>query len=1059
MSDKRAFSKHINTHAVQCNGCKKVFSCHKNLQNHSKLCVQKNIVNINKKHHDNRLETCDICNVVVKKQFIANHKRSDLHVAKCLKKFDDKCSVYQSALKGRLIIYRMKNGSNDIENNINVHAFLLSLSQCFKEVLAIELSRKINLKFRITGVGMFSKPDLDDENYEETKKHFASSYRHLCNAEDIEEYFIEAAEEVATKSTEFNDLYSGWSIIKFVYAQLEIAKIDLCGNGGSYISLPPKILRKHACVNIKNFNDDKCFIYSFLCGYFFNVIPKNSRVYPQTYNNYIKLFNTSTIQYPISLQQIKSFEKLNAEKNFSLNIFILNKLTVEGPIYKSKVEKEKHINLLLIEENEKSHYVLVTNLSKLISSQINENSKRKFFCNGCLSFFARGDQLEFHRQSLCGEVKAKLPTKKPYIEFSNYSAKHIHPFVFISDWECILVKSPISQPIANTTRTQTHVPCSFAYKIKTTVNDPYFDNIRLYRGEDCTDVYVDYMKKDVEYIHQHYFSKIAPMELITDEIRLRLDAQTSCIICENLFSSDDVRVVDHDHFTGCIVGMSHSSCNLRVIAPKNVIVYHHGSSGYDNHIVLLAFAKRKIGKITCIPKSTENFIGFSVFLETSNNKTVEVRYLDSYRLLGQSLSALSDTLSSCPEYNEYHETHFPNQTFWHDHKKQFYCYSYFDSFDRFRETEFPPIEEFYESLTNTNISLENYNHAKEVYNALPVKNLGNYSDYYLIVDILLLYSILDNFRKTCMKNFGLDLAYSWTAPGYSFECCLNTIKMPISLCTDISMVQLISRNVRGGYTSVMKRYNSSNNKYMREGFNPEKSEKPVYNVFFDCVGMYTHVMSSFKLAYADYEWLEGDEFEYVKNNFLDISPESEFGYLLLVSLSYPPELMKNHNGMPFFPHSMTIGKTKKLVTTFYDRENYLSHYLVLAQGIRAGVKLEKVTAIIKYRQSYWLKSYITKCADLRKHSANVFEKNVYKLLCNSIFGKFLQNCLDHRDIKLVTNWKNRTKKTDAMKSLRNPKFRSFTIHNEDLVSIELQKSSVYYNRPSNSVGNLQAHFI
>ena len=99
-----------------------------------------------------------------------------------------------------------------------------------------------------------------------------------------------------------------------------------------------------------------------------------------------------------------------------------------------------------------------------------------------------------------------------------------------------------------------------------------------------------------------------------------------------------------------------------------------------------------------------------------------------------------------------------------------------DNFNKFKDTELPPIKNCYSKLNNKNITQEDFEHAQLVWEKFNIKNMGEYHDLYLLLDIRKLFDIFEEFRAMCIKNYELGPSYYLTAPSLSYDACLKTFK-------------------------------------------------------------------------------------------------------------------------------------------------------------------------------------------------------------------------------------------------------------------------------------------
>ena len=151
------------------------------------------------------------------------------------------------------------------------------------------------------------------------------------------------------------------------------------------------------------------------------------------------------------------------------------------------------------------------------------------------------------------------------------------------------------------------------------------------------------------------------------------------------------------------------------------------------------------------------------------------------------------------------------------------------------------------------------------------------------------------------------------------------------------------------------------------------------------------------LPTGGFEWVSPD------TNY-NVPDDSKIGYILEVDLEYPSYLHDKHNDLPSCPeHSKPDGsKQSKLLTTLHPKKNYIIHYRNLKQALRNGLILTKVHKVLKFNQSPWLKPYIDFNSSMRAEATNEFERNFYKLMNNSVYGKTMENVRKHVDVRLLT---------------------------------------------------------
>ena len=362
-----------------------------------------------------------------------------------------------------------------------------------------------------------------------------------------------------------------------------------------------------------------------------------------------------------------------------------------------------------------------------------------------------------------------------------------------------------------------------------------------------------------------------------------------------------------------------------------------------------------------------------------------------------------------------------------------YPYEYVNSWDRFNETQLPPIDAFYSNLNMSSISEEDYQHAQRVWKKFEIDNLGAYHDLYLRTDVVLLANVYEAFRDTCLKHYKLDPAHFYTSPGLAWKACLKGTGIKLELLTDPDMLLMFERRIRGGITQAVRKYASANNKYMRDRFDP-KSESS-YLQYLDANNLYGWAMSQ-PLPTGGFKWVDVNP-----NEISELATRIDKCYLLEVDVSYPKELHNPHNDLPFMCERMEINGVEKLVPNLRDKKNYIIHIQALNQALQHGLRLDGIHRAIEFDQLPWLKTYIDFNTQLRTAATNDFEKDFFKLMNNSVFGNMMENIRKQRNIKLVTT------EEKYLCTVMKPNFESGVLFGENLMGCEMGKIKVVMNKP------------
>ena len=403
----------------------------------------------------------------------------------------------------------------------------------------------------------------------------------------------------------------------------------------------------------------------------------------------------------------------------------------------------------------------------------------------------------------------------------------------------------------------------------------------------------------------------------------------------------------------------------------------------------------------------------------------KIRFIDSLKFMASSLGKLASNLSHYPNL----QRHFKGNQLELVKRKGVYPYDYMNCFEKLSETCLPPIECWYSRLNDANISENDFEHANRVWDTFQMKTMRDYHDLYLKTDVLLLADVFESFRNICLQHYKLDPAWYFTAPGLAWDACLKMTQVELELLHDQDMLLMVEKGIRGGVSMISTRYGKANNKYMPKGeYDPGKPT--TYIPYLDANNLYGWAMSK-KIPTHGFRWMTPWQLV----NWMHHTCFVE------VDLEYPLDLHDLHNDYPLAPDHLQMGVVEKLIPNLQRKENYVVHYEALKTYVKYGLKVTKIHRGIVFHDSPWMKPYIDFNTKLRMQSKNEFEKNFFKLMNNSVFGKTMEDIRKRTDIKLVTT------PEQARKLINKPNYTHRTTFSDNLIAIHMGKTEIFMNKP------------
>ena len=807
---------------------------------------------------------------------------------------------------------------------------------------------------------------------------------------------------------------------------------------GSYIELPKK-LQRQGLINIKN-TDNYCFIWSYIR--YINPVNKNpnriNKRDKELFNNIYKKLKYFEFPLKINKNNIAKIENI-----LEINICILSADENNNviPMISSENIHKNDLNLFYY----KNHISLIKNLNKYLHRNNNDNNK-KYFCSRCLYSFISEENLNKHK-NLCLKYNKKsekiiLPKEKSILKFEKIEHMIKTPFTIYYDIETYnqhLKKTKQFKKIQNTTHEKLLKPYLIGYILKCNYDQKFSKKCQIFTGEQCVEKFIlNLIFTERKYIYETI--KLNFNKSIEQNPDLAKFDINTCHLCNKKIYDKPVK--NHCHFTSKMLGYAHNKCNLKYKFKKDNVndeylinVFAHNSQNFDQSFLIRALQNldNKI-PFSCLPRNSNKFISLQIgsFI-----------FKDSYLFFNKSLDYLTKTIDDNDRISlkqEFGEENYQLLT-----KKGIYPYDYFDNINKYNEKKLPDKEEFFNKINNKDISDEDYNHAKNVFEKFKCENLLDYSILYLKSDICHLSDIFQKFSKFAYETYELDPRHNFTLPGFSWQSMLKMTKIELELISDPDMYLFLMDTIRGGISVCNKKHVIADNKYINKD-----SKNNKYLMYLDANNLYGVSMVQ-SLPYKNFKWSNNLSLDEIQTGIYE------------VDIEIPKNLHKKFKDYPLCPEIKNISednlskyqtylnnklnikyteKDKKLILDLLPKKNYKIYYKNLMYYMKLGVKITKIHKILTFDEKPFLKDYIDLNTALRKKAINDLEKDLFKLMNNAIFGKSMENVLNRSNIKLINNDPEK-----LLKLIRQPNFQNAYEISNKLCLVESTPIKTVFDKP------------
>ena len=634
---------------------------------------------------------------------------------------------------------------------------------------------------------------------------------------------------------------SGWSFECSEAFKISITKLSN-KKMGSYLEFLPRndngnVLKgfKRYIVNVKN-TDQRCVIYNIIISLYGHKI-QGDLTDPANLSPFLHLIDDTDVEYPVSEKDLLSLERNNSKSlNIALNVWKYAGTHRIEPYYISKIrtKNKTECNMLLIQslssdgEEPSQHLIHISDIAALFRETCSSSMLRKHtFCPSCYHFKTSSYEKMMKHWNVCTDTnyfkkiypepeREFLPhgnvmpppnsykSERPYLR-GFFDFETLHSSQEESCSECVAKLSKlgfsgtfdVSCPHKKEQKTVqlTDLPAiCFSLLILNEQGDIVFE--KYYQGIDAA-AYFSTLLFSIEDRMMEIIDKNTKMIMTEEDVR-NFEAATNCAECMKIFDQTTYKCRDHHHLSGKYRAALCNFCNLQKKSLRFIPLYAHNFSGFDSHLVLKSLNIDQ-SKFQTLSRNSEKIITMTLG---------RFKLIDSSSFMPESLDSLSSNLLEKGK-ELFRQTRKlakgSSERFDLLTRKGIFPYEYLDSISRLDEKVLPPLEKFYSTLKETEVSASEYEFAKKIWTKFNCKTIGCYMRLYCTLDVRLLADVWTDWAETTSKPFKIEAEAGFISlPSFAFNCFLAKTyreRQTVITLLDKKMIQFhedVQKGIRGG---------------------------------------------------------------------------------------------------------------------------------------------------------------------------------------------------------------------------------------------------------------------